>query len=341
MHLIQRGKSKNWTVLWWFGGKKFCRSTGCKSRRNAEQIARGFLDAQRSGRLAALEATKIRRTAPAISSVIDEYLRCGTARAATRVANVSKLRALLRACGIPETASVTALDQTVVGRLHSHARSAGWSDVYAHAVLRMSRSLWARSLRGVVSYMEATPAFALEPVLPPPRIKRFRAIPPRAYRAICREVIATRDNALVRAFILISRCGMPNREIAHATGLWLDPDERAITIPSQDGAFRPKTHNRIRTIYIKPARFDRHFRSLAGQPVRLVPNAGVRVYRVLSRIVRRHLPNRTKSAYELRKHAGSLVATHHGMLAAAKFLGDRVATAEAYYVDFLRQPPRV
>jgi hypothetical protein len=307
----------------------------------AEQVARGFIDAQRAGRIDLLEQTKLRRTAPTIAEVINEYHEKATVRKSTQRQNLVNLRAILRVLSIQETASVLVLDKQVVPRVVEAGHSLGWADTYTHAVLRTARSVWAKSLAGRCAYMDCLPEFATAKLPPMPRPGGFRRFPASVYRAICRDVLSLRDPALTRAFILISRCGLANREIYHATGLWLDPVSYSIRVPSQDGSFRPKSQNRVRTIAMKSARFCKHFAMFANKAERIVPNAGIRVNRTLSKIVRARLPGRTKSTYELRKYAGSLIASHMGMLPAARLLGDRVSTAEAYYVDFLGDLPRV
>jgi hypothetical protein len=59
-------------------------------------------------------------------------------------------------------------------------------------------------------------------------------------------------------------------------------------------------------------------------------------HREINDWLRTIIPDRTKCAYELRKHAGSMVWTEHGAEAAAAFLGDTVNTAEKYYAKYLR-----
>ena len=58
--------------------------------------------------------------------------------------------------------------------------------------------------------------------------------------------------------------------------------------------------------------------------------------RMINRFVERYIPDRPKKAYELRKWAGSVVATRHGIYAAQRFLRHRsVTTTERYYATYL------
>jgi len=61
------------------------------------------------------------------------------------------------------------------------------------------------------------------------------------------------------------------------------------------------------------------------------------VQREASKWIRQFLPDRTKSLHELRKQAGSEVADRDGILAAAKFLGDRPEVAMRHYQDSLKK----
>ena len=58
--------------------------------------------------------------------------------------------------------------------------------------------------------------------------------------------------------------------------------------------------------------------------------------RMINRFVERFIPDRQKKSYELRKWAGSIVATRHGIYAAQRFLRHRsVTTTERYYATYL------
>ena len=59
--------------------------------------------------------------------------------------------------------------------------------------------------------------------------------------------------------------------------------------------------------------------------------------RQINRFVERFIPGRQKLSYELRKWAGSIVATRHGIYAAQRFLRHRsVTTTERYYATYLK-----
>ena len=53
--------------------------------------------------------------------------------------------------------------------------------------------------------------------------------------------------------------------------------------------------------------------------------------------VAKYLPNRIKRLHELRKQAGSNIATQYGLMSAAEFLGDSIAVTEKHYVALLKR----
>lgn len=59
------------------------------------------------------------------------------------------------------------------------------------------------------------------------------------------------------------------------------------------------------------------------------------IYRRHSELLRRWIPDRTKSNHELRMHAASQVYMQQGLGAAAYFLGDSASTTERFYASWL------
>lgn len=333
MRLFVRGKV--WTASWWFGGKRYCRSTGMKSRRAASAVAQGFLEAQRSGRTDLLEATKIRRTVPTIEKVCELYLAGARCRQKTAKENVYKLSSLCQLVNIPLSSSVLVLGEGFPMAVQKAGRAAGWRDTSIHTYIRQARSVFARYILPTYGLPEA-PGWLRSSSPSPGRVMGFQPFPTAAWRALCRDVVRLRnsgDLALWRAFLLMARCGMGNDEVVNARGSWLVAN--GIRIEERPG-WKPKSHNRERTIPMRPARFKKWFASSAGSDELLVEFGKEAIYRRLNPLVRKHLPGRQKAAYELRKHAGSIVATRDGIFAASKFLGDNVATVEKFYAAMLK-----
>lgn len=332
MNLIKRGAGKNWSAVWHWRGKRYCRSTGVPNKKRAETIASGFLAAQKNDRLDLLESSKLRRTVPSIAQILALYPQVATCRKKTVAANLSEFRRMLRVLRISESEPVSALDRGLTAKFQSATRSLGWSPTGTITCLRMSRSIFARRI--LPSYgLQEPPAWLKTPNPRPEPVRGFKPIPWASWAQIVRGIHALDDPAIYRAFLLMSRCGLGNNEVVHSRGTWLV--KNGIRIEPRDG-WRPKSHNRVRTVPMRPIRYQRHFAAFEGKDVLLVPDGLRRIARRMNAVIRAALPGRTKSGYELRKLAGSVVATRGGIYEAARFLGDRVDTCEKYYAALLR-----
>jgi hypothetical protein len=332
----------------WFSlrGKKTSRSTGKSNLRAAEARGREIIEAAREQRWEALEKTKARKTDVSFAKIEEIYRSVATCRHTTMTGNIAALRHFCRHgigkpigdCRLREVSIDTLLRYRayVVSRGSSPERG----EISARTKLRQFGSVFARHL--LSSYppevKDAIPAILARL---PGRVgvgshPGFIPIPPRTLRAIYRDMITLRKSqpAAWRFFLLMARCGLSNREAHNARGTWLR--EGAIHVPARDGKFVPKSKNRVRSIPIRPDRYRRWFSELEGKNVRVCTNSLWLQRAVLSPMLRRHLPDRQKGLYELRKHAGSLVATRDGIYAAAQFLGDRVETAERFYATLLK-----
>jgi hypothetical protein len=345
MTLKKRGET--WHVWFWLRGKKTSRSTGLSNRRAAELRAKEIVAMAKEEKWAVLEKIKSRRTDPTIEKILEIYLRSHTCRRPTAVSNASCLR---RVCllGTEKPASACTLadlDRDAVLSAHRSFVSRGSSpdrgETSARTTLRKARSVFSRDMlpfypEGVKNAAEAFLAAGRGIPCGPASSPGFVPIPPLTLRAIYRDMIRLRPTypAAWRFFLLMARCGLSNREAQFARGTWLRGS--AIHIPASDGAFRPKSKNRVRSIPIRPDRYRRYFSDLEGSPIKLVVNSLWLQRAILAPLLRSHLPDRQKGLYELRKHAGSLVATRDGIYAAARFLGDRVETAERFYSALLK-----
>ena len=331
MNLIKRGTGKNWSAVWMWRGKRFCRSTGVSNRKQAEVVAAGFLSAQKNDRLDLLESSKLRRTVPSIAQILALYPKVATCLGPTVRSNLAEFRRMLRLLGIAESDPVTSLGAGITVKFTNEARARDWSDTGIVSCLRLSRSVFARRLLPAYGLQEA-PAWLKSPNPKASPIQGFKPIPWASWVQIVRGIHALDDPAIYRAFLLMARCGLGNNEVVHARGTWLV--QNGIRIEPRDG-WRPKSHNRVRTVPMRAIRYKRYFAEFEGKDVLLVPDGLRRIARRMNSVIRKALPGRTKSGYELRKLAGSVVATRDGLFAAGKFLGDRASTVERYYAELL------
>lgn len=332
MNLIKRGAGKNWTAVWMWQGKKYSRCTGVEDRRRAAYVAARFKEAQTSGRLDLLEQTKLRRTSPMISEIMAKYPGLALCRPETTRHNVTEMKRVLAMLGMPESSTVASLGADFSTKFANAAKRRGLGDTGIATTLRCARSLFSKRMLACYGLQEP-PAWLSMPNPKPTPTEGFQPISRSAWVKIVRGVHKNGDPDIYRAFLLMARCGMGNDEVINARGTWLV--NNGIRVESRDG-WKPKSHNRNRTIPIRARRFKRFFSEFAGRDVPLVLNGRRKIYRDLTPIIRKALPGRQKAAYELRKLAGSVVATRDGIYAAAKFLGDRTDTVERYYAALLK-----
>lgn len=144
-------------------------------------------------------------------------------------------------------------------------------------------------------------------------------------------------------------CGLTVKEIQNIRWEWFESRNGKIIlsirnrIESRDGiAWESKGNKKNRDLEISAKTFLTWKKALCSESdfgyLFNFNNATQRlnfVARDVSNWVRQFLPNRTKTLHELRKQAGSEVATEHGIYSAAKFLGDSVRVAEMYYASLL------
>lgn len=334
----------------WFSvrGRKTSRSTGKKNLRAAEARAREIIEAARDERFDVLSKIRGRRSAVSIDTILAIYQQVATCRRSTLMGNCLALRKLcILGAGLPpDQCALANIDRPAVLAFHraivARGKTPERGETTARTMLRQARSVFSPSLRheypdsisgDLAGFLDACRGVSANHRATTPG---FKPIPPRTLRSIYRDAIRLRAQypAAWRMFLLMVRCGLSNRECHHARGTWLR--DSAIHIPASDGSFRPKSKNRVRSVSIRPDRYQRYFSSFEGAESKVCVNSLWLQRAVLSPMLRRHLPDRQKGLYELRKHAGSIIATRDGLYAAARFLGDRADTAERYYAAFLQ-----
>ncbi len=151
-----------------------------------------------------------------------------------------------------------------------------------------------------------------------------------------------------RVYLLMSRLGLRNIEAFHARERWIERQgDRAEFVIERRGDFVAK-NKRYGRLEIEPellAELDEH-RGLPDAWLISAPTATERLnlcHRKINRWLRPLMPaDREKGAYELRKHAGSIIVSRPeseggGIVAAAHFLRDTIATAEKHYASYLRK----
>lgn len=179
----------------------------------------------------------------------------------------------------------------------------------------------------------------------------YRPLPQSCIDAI--EADASRlkadDPEVYKAYLLMSRLGLRNSEVMAARWGWIEsgPDRRnAAMVIERRSDFVPKNRARRRlTIDSELLRELDNWRGLPEAWIIDAPNKTDRhkiCHDRLNAWLRKFLPPREKGAYELRKHAASIIVSRPeseggGLVAAARFLGDTISTAEKHYASYLRE----
>ena len=147
-----------------------------------------------------------------------------------------------------------------------------------------------------------------------------------------------------RAYLLMSRLGLRNSEVVAVRQGWFETHNGTRLLVLKD---RPQEAFKLKNslsgaIGVSDALWGQ---LTAGLPEgwdylideKTMTDRFDAAYRTLNNFIRGFLPDRKKGAYELRKWAGSIVATRSGIYAAQQFLRHRsVKTTESYYATYLK-----
>jgi len=149
-------------------------------------------------------------------------------------------------------------------------------------------------------------------------------------------------------YVMMSQLGLRNGEVAKAT--WDQFIERPIF--DLQGAAKVQRFFRVRADYAEAVGREvpvsdslweklRAYKDEAQTefvcPGKNKSERAITCLRSINRFAERFIRDREKISYELRKWAGSIVATRFGIYEAQKFLGHRsVTTTETYYASYLK-----
>lgn len=341
------------------------RSTGSPDAATAQRIANGFRNAELEGLFSVVP--KLRDECTTVGALIERFLKRAKIRSASDVAD-DFLIVVAEGAGLTDPARREEAKKIRLSQLTSasmlafrdgdhQTRSAGG----INKLMRSARSMFSRraleyydglKLPDVSKWMAVSP-------LPETKNKRFRRIPDSTLAAMDGSAgiilrLARRHgkdthrgqrwrNAWA-CYWLTRRCGLRNSEVEELRWEWIvtDSDGRMwielITRPY----WEPKgTSGKV------PLAPDLHAAIMAefgpaGEPTAHVLK-GTRsarwdgCHREVNLFVRRHLPDRDKGLYELRKQYGSEIAREYGLETCATILRHSgTQTAWAHYFDDLK-----
>ena len=225
--------------------------------------------------------------------------------------------------------------------------------VSINADIKQARAVFSKR---AVAYYEKVCGLTL-----PKTLKDFLEVPylpaeNRGYDPIAPQVLAKIDAAIAeiktknfelwKVLTIARELGLRNHEIYSAKGSWIIPtaEGTAFSVINREGEFRTK--NGVEREILVASELGE---ALAGTPAekyliapeKLPTQRHNVIYRETAMFLRPFLPNRKKLLYELRKQAGSWVATNAPghLYDAQAFLGHKsFATTERYYAKNLNRP---
>lgn len=147
-----------------------------------------------------------------------------------------------------------------------------------------------------------------------------------------------KDERLWAIHLMIRLMGLRDSEIVRARRHWLvrrDDGSARIVINRREGEAAPKrSDGEVAVPSVLMAYFDGHGGDFLIPAANATERAGL-VYKEHSKWVRERVPGRTKTNHELRKWAGSVVATKtNSWERAAEFLRIDIETAKKHYLAF-------
>ena len=219
--------------------------------------------------------------------------------------------------------------------------------ITANSALRMARSIFSKKMLSVYKDLKLPLKVPFEGILllPEPDVRYQPLTQDKVVKMEeAAKLLKEENSALWLAYILLSRLGMRNSEIKAAKWNWIvDGSNGPVMAVIERADFRPKAKERFipiaPTLLVEMEKFKRKpedhiIDSLTDSQREVI------IYRGLSAFVKRFLGEdrrSVKTAYELRKHVGSIIATRDGMMAAQDYLGHSTpATTAKYYATLLK-----
>lgn len=354
------------------GGKRYLKSTESCHKALAKERARGIIEAILGEKWDELSAVKSRKSAqevdaerdvPTLGQVIELYLSGEeSVRPVVARKNVACLKRIVKLVAgkkpVVET-PVTSLTESLVkafqakvqGRASVSYQATLDANVYANSCYRQAKSIFSKSAMRKYGALNLPPMdeFMHVPFLKEPSQKYSDApIPHDTIQAITAALPALKqyDERLWVIHLMIRLMGMRDSEIVRARKSWLIEKRVSgpggvvprwfLQIMAKEGEDAPKRQDGEISV---PGELQDYFLKQEGVfliPAKTETERRNLVERGHSQWLRKFLPDRTKTNHELRKHAGSVVATKtNSFEKAAQFLRIDIETAKRHYLSLL------
>lgn len=252
--------------------------------------------------------------------------------------------------GDPAKIPLDQIDEQLARDYIKEARAAGRSEASIRSSINQARSLFAPKLLHFYREKLQLPrilGFPLKELNLSGGSSGFVPIPEetihRMEKAALDELRPVHPSAW-RAYLLMARLGLRNSEVEAVRKHWFQDHQGGKVLVLRD---RPQEQFKLKnslegTLGISQELWEQLTEGLLEDwdyilEERTPTGRHDTVYRDLNNFVRNYLPDRKKGAYELRKWAGSIVATRSGIYAAQQFLRHKsVKVTESYYATYLR-----
>lgn len=349
-----------WYTDFYWQGQQIRRSTKTTEKAVAKKRAAALYEKFVAGHFGELERKKLTNDYATFAKIVELYQpNPRVVRASTRSKNVSALRSFLRvATGKKEVDGLKVSILTkdlVVAYQRAREAAADPADeleqeavaIGANSTLTQARSVFAprwMDLYASVKMPDLTD-FRTAARLPVEVDTAYVPLSQGQLDAIekaVKEVKAKQPTVFV-AYVLLARLGLRNSEAANARWNWLErqQDGSAALAVIRRADFVPK--NKMgRRVPVAKETLEVLDEFRRGEDDFIIPSDLVTerqewTFEGLNGLLRPIIGDRQKCAYELRKHAGSIVASRQGLEAAKAFLGHKsIQTTERHYATYLR-----
>lgn len=351
-----------------FQGKRYLRNLGTPNKDDAQTNLRKILRALEGGRLAEVEASKIRQDLAKLSAIFDTYKKYATIPMRTRKNNIGQMRAMIR-YGTNKVATVDAeidalpasiLTSQLLRDFQANKMTAAGANklaqdtaaISANATRRQARSIFKPDLMAIYENLklpDLTGFLKVKPLPEPPKLYNLPAAELLANIRKNAEDLRTADPNAYRIYVLALGSGLRAGEIKYTRWSWLqklDDGNYQISIQTNE-EFRPKG-KRQRQIPLEASAYQ----ALAALRIpNIDPKApdyildghlterGDKSFDRFSAWMKSQGWTRKKKAHELRKIFGSYVCQQAGLSAAQDLLGhSSPVTTKGHYVDAVELP---
>lgn len=354
MDIVKLPGRKYWIARFMLGGKAVFRSTKCKSKKGALAFAATLRSNTHN---AVFIHPRSAKQVCTLRQIRNAYLVAPFGEPSSRNCNWRQLLKIIAPGENRDSAAVLdrSADVVLPAAITAHQKDAMEPGLRSHVSInsdvRQARAVFSRN---AVDYYES------QGLVMPESLAKFMKVrllkeEMHGYVPIDPAILAEMDAAIAelkitdyelwKVLIIVRRLGLRDDELLHAKGKWIVATNEGPAFAIRNSV-EFKTKNGIEREILLPPDLAKELTGIGAEKfiIRhdLLPTPRYNfIYRKANVWIRQYLPDREKGLYELRKQAGSEVATSAPghIYDAQKFLGHKsYATTEKYYAKNLNRP---